>query len=73
MHALAQMIRTEIGLRFREDTLTPMRQATLSLVRSGPTTLAAVAKLPGAQGATTLMVTGKNVVLFDGLSWDGRL
>lgn len=55
----------------REDTLTPLKDAIVALVKSeGTPTLAAVARLPGASGHKALTMTGKNVVLWDGLSWD---
>jgi len=49
----------------------PLKDGILRLVeQDGTPTFAAVARLPGGSGKSALVVTGANVTLFFGLSWD---
>ncbi|RYE07390.1 MAG: hypothetical protein EOP22_18000 [Hyphomicrobiales bacterium] len=71
MHPSTHTILAEMASRLREDTLTPLKERILALVRDETTpTLAAVARLPGAHGEKCLTITGKNVVLWGAFSWD---
>jgi len=57
------------GGKLDPSVVTSLRNAIVDLVRREQTpTLAAVARLPGASGTTNLVITGRNVVLWDGLS-----